>query len=276
MKVLKPVIIKTSYYSLIQSFILLFSITLFGLSCAADKVPDATHNSLTQAEKESGWVLLFDGETFAGWRGHGRDDIPEGHWKVQDGTIMKMAREDVQILDDDGRPIRGGDLLYDQPFENFELSFEWKLSPGANSGIKYNVSEERITGDSSAPGYSALGFEYQMLDNDDYPDGDPNMLSAALYDLVSVGSNAELNPAGSWNSGRIIFNENYGSHWLNGKKVLEYELGTHMMNRLLQTSKWKDVPDFGKRRKEGYIVLQDHNDAVWFRNVKLRELTPPS
>lgn len=276
MKVLKPVIIKTSRYSLIHSFILLFSITLFGLSCAADKVPDTSHNSLTQAEKESGWVLLFDGETFAGWRGHGRDDIPEGHWVVQDGTITKVPREDVQILDDDGQPIRGGDLLYDQPFENFELSFEWKLSPGANSGIKYNVSEKRISGESSAPGYSALGFEYQMLDNDDYPDGDPNMLSAALYDLVSVGSNAELNPAGSWNSGRIIFNGNYGSHWLNGKKVLEYELGTHMMNRLLQTSKWKDVPDFGKRRKAGYIVLQDHNDAVRFRNVKLRELTPPS
>lgn len=219
---------------------------------------------------EAEWEVIFNGESLSGWRGLGRDVLPEEHWTVEDGAMRKIASDDVERAPD-GQPIAGGDILFDRQFSDFELSFEWKVSPGANSGIKYNVSEELSV--TSGP-YSALGFEYQILDNDLHPDADndPNRLAAGLYDLIPPGSNAVVNPVGSWNTGRIVFNGNRGEHWLNGEMVLEYELGTHMMNRLLRTSKWEDIPEFGERRPSGYIVLQDHGDDVWYRNVRVREL----
>lgn len=233
----------------------------------------------SQSERLSGegWEVLFGGETLDGWRGLGRDGIPEGHWIVEDGTIRKVASANVARAED-GQPITGGDLLYDRQFSNFELAFEWKVSPGANSGIKYNVSEE-MSG-SHRPRYAALGFEYQVLDDELHPDAanDPNRWAAGLYDLIPPSSDADLSPVGEWNTGRIVFNGNRGEHWLNGKKVLEYELGTLMMDRLLATSKWGElgddthIPGFGDRRDSGYIVLQDHGDDVWYRNIKIREL----
>lgn len=238
----------------------------------------ASVNASSDQVSEAEWQSLFDGESLNGWRGLGRDRIPEDHWVVEEGTIRKVATDDVARADD-GQPVAGGDLLYDQHFENFEFRFEWKVSPGANSGIKYNVSEEMST--SNSPEYGALGFEYQVLDDDEHPDAqnDPNRWAAGLYDLIPPGSNAELEPVGSWNTGRIIFNGNRGEHWLNGEKVLEYELETHMMNRLLKTSKWGElgdgthIPDFDTRRSSGYIVLQDHGDDVWYRDIKIRELS---
>ncbi|MEX0686509.1 MAG: DUF1080 domain-containing protein [Balneolales bacterium] len=221
--------------------------------------------------QDANWESLFDGENLSGWRGLGRDHIPESHWIVEDGAIRKVATDEVARVAD-GQPVEGGDLLYDRTFKNFELSLEWKVSPGANSGIKYNVSEELST--SHEPAFAALGFEYQILDNELHPDAenDPNRLAAGLYDLIPPGSNASLNPVGTWNTGRIVFNGNKGEHWLNGEMVLEYELETYMMDRLLETSKWGDIPEFGARRDEGYIILQDHGDDVWFRNIRLREL----
>jgi len=226
---------------------------------------------------QEGWETLFDGETLNGWRGLGREDIPQGHWIVEDGAIRKVASSDVARAED-GQPISGGDLLYDRQFSNFELSFEWKVSTAANSGIKYNVSEEMSV--SHSPRHAALGFEYQVLDDAAHPDAanDPNRWAAGLYDLIPPSSDAELNTVGEWNTGRIVFNGNRGEHWLNGKKVLEYELGTLMMDRLLATSKWGElgddthIPGFGDRRSSGYIVLQDHGDDVWYRNIKIREL----
>ncbi|MEX2574452.1 MAG: DUF1080 domain-containing protein [Balneolaceae bacterium] len=263
------------FYTMIVPAVLLSSACLPGQNSSEQNNSEQNNsepaNTLTREEADAGWILLFNGETLDGWRGHGRDGLPDGHWQVDDGNLMKIATADVERAED-GQPLRGGDLLYNRPFENFELSFEWKVSPEGNSGIKYNVSNERASANSSEPSYGALGFEYQILDDDHHPDGDPNILTAGLYDLIPPGTNAELNPAGSWNTGRILYNGNYGAHWLNGEKVLEYELETNMMNRLLQTSKWGDLPDFGNRRSEGYIVLQDHGDSVWYRNIKLREL----
>ncbi|MEX0928097.1 MAG: DUF1080 domain-containing protein [Balneolales bacterium] len=247
---------------------MIFLAFLFG-ACAesnrsSDANPAAAPNTLTEEEQNGGWRLLFDGETFSGWRGLNRESVPAGHWVIEDGAIRKVASADVPSGTD------GGDILFDEPFGNFELSFEWKVSPGANSGIKYNVSE------AMSSGHGALGFEYQILDNDRHPDAgnDPNRLAAGLYDLIPPGSNARLNPVGTWNSGRIVFNGSRGEHWLNGNLVLEYELGTYMMNRLLETSKWGDNPDFGVRRDTGRIVFQDHSDEVWYRSIKIRELTP--
>lgn len=238
-----------------------------------DETTPAPLNTLTAEEQEAGWELLFDGESLTGWRGLGRDGIPEGHWVVEDNAIKKVASDNVERAAD-GQPIGGGDILYDRKFGNYELQFEWKVSSAGNSGIKYNVSEELST--ANEPQYAALGFEYQVLDNELHPDADndPNRLSAGLYDLIQPGSYAELNPVGSWNTGRIVFNENRGEHWLNGVLAVEYELGTYMMDRLLQTSKYGNNDDFGIRRSSGYIVLQDHGDDVWFRNIKVRELNP--
>lgn len=228
-------------------------------------------NILTDEEKADGWVLLFDGKSFEGWRGLGIEGIPEGHWVIEDGAIKKVPGENVP-LQEDGQPLTGGDLITIQTYENFELSFEWKISPAGNSGIKYNVSEEIST--AHPPNSAALGFEYQVLDDAGHPDArvSETHTAAALYDLIAPQSK-NLKPIGEFNTARIVFTGNHGEHWLNGKKVLEYDLETPEMEALLVASKYKTIPDFAKKRK-GHIVLQDHTDAVWFRNIKIRIIEP--
>lgn len=226
-------------------------------------------NKLTEAEKAEGWILLFDGKTFNGWRGVGREGIPEGHWIIEHGDIKKVPSGEIP-LQEDGQPLKGGDIMTTRSFENFDLSLEWKINPAGNSGIKYNVSEEIST--SHPPKYAALGFEYQILDDDRHPDAKKgaNRTAAALYDLIAPEGKT-LKPVGEFNTARIIFRGNHGEHWLNGVKVLEYELETPRMNELLFASKYRAIPNFAKKRK-GHIVLQDHTDAVWYRNIKIREI----
>ena len=228
-------------------------------------------NILTEQEMAEGWMLLFDGKTFEGWRGLGREGIPEGHWIVEEGTIKKVPSGNVP-LQEDGQPLVGGDLMTIKSFDNFELSFEWKITTGGNSGIKYNVSEEMST--ASPPKNAALGFEYQILDDDGHPDAlvGETHTAAALYDLIApVGKN--LNLVGEFNTARIVFDGKHGEHWLNGVKVLEFELETPHMDALIAASKYKDIEGFAQRRK-GHIVLQDHTDEVWFRNIKIRIIKP--
>jgi len=228
-------------------------------------------NILTNEEKAKGWILLFDGISFEGWRGLGREGIPEGHWIIEDGTIKKVPSKDVH-LQEDGQPLVGGDLITIQTFEDFELSLEWKISPAGNSGIKYNVSEDMST--SYPPPNAALGFEYQILDDEDHPDamvGDSHT-AAALYDLIAPKGKS-LKPVGEFNTVRIVFQGNHGEHWLNGVKVLEYNLEIPQMDGFIAASKYKNIADFAKKRK-GHIVLQDHTDAVWFRNIKIRIIEP--
>ena len=217
-----------------------------------------------------GWQLLFDGKTFDGWRGLGWDVVPPGHWVIEDGCIKKVAREELP-RQADGQPLSGGDLMTIDSFEDFELSFEWRISPGGNSGIKYNVSEELSTSDGSS--HSALGFEYQVIDDDRHPDGKiVTHMAGDLYDLIAP-QNKQLRPVGEFNRARIIFQGNHGEHWLNGVKVIEYDLGTPLMDSLLAASKYSSIPGFGDKKK-GHIVLQDHGDTVWYRDIKIRLLTP--
>jgi hypothetical protein len=234
-------------------------------------VETSDSNTLTDEEKAEGWILLFDGKSFEGWQGLGREGIPEGHWIIDNGTIKKVQSVDVP-LQEDGQPLVGGDLLTIQTFENFELFFEWKISQAGNSGIKYNVSEDMST--SYPPNHAALGFEYQILDDDGHPDAQVSNshTAAALYDLIAP-QNKNLKPVGKFNTARIIFQGNHGEHWINGVKVLEYDLETPQMNDLMAASKYKDITDFAKKRK-GHIVLQDHTDSVWFRNIKIRIIEP--
>jgi Domain of Unknown Function (DUF1080) len=241
----------------------------------------ASPNQITRAEQGAGWRLLFDGTSLAGWRGLGYPGVPAGHWIVENGTIRKVANEQV-AKGEDGRRLPGGDLMTVAAFKDFELAWDWKISPAGNSGLKYNVSEELSGGQPSnvlrpASGtagvsHSAIGFEYQMLDDDRHSDGRlPTHRSGALYDLITPDASKQLKPVGEWNHSRVVFNGMHGEHWLNGVKVVEYDLGSPAMDAALAASKFKTMPWFAQRRT-GHIVLQDHGDDAWFRNLKIREL----
>jgi Domain of Unknown Function (DUF1080) len=226
-------------------------------------------NALTAAERAAGWRLLFDGRTLRGWRGLGYDSVPTAHWVVVDGTIKKVASGKVPTLPD-GQPLHGGDLMTVDTFGDFELTWEWKVTPGANSGLKYNVSEELSV--KEAPNHAALGFEYQILDDDRHPDGKlASHRAGALYDLIAPSRPTHVRPVGEWNQSKLVFRGNHGEHWLNGEKLLEFDLGTARMDSGLAKSKFRSLPWFGERRR-GHIVLQDHGDEVYFRNIKVREL----
>jgi gluconolactonase len=225
------------------------------------------------AQAEAGdWTTLFDGRSFAGWRGVGLDSIPPGHWVIEDGAIRKVASGAVPTAPD-GQPLEGGDLMTVGTYRNFELVLEWKVSPGANSGIKYNVSEELST--ASPPVHAALGFEYQVLDDERHPDArnGPNRTAGALYDILPPVPDKPLKPVGSFNEARIVFHEGHGEHWLNGVKVLEFDLGSATFDSAYALSKYVPIEGFAQPRT-GHIVLQDHGDDVWFRNIKIRELPP--
>lgn len=221
-----------------------------------------------QSEANEDWVSLFDGKTFNGWRGLGRTDIPQGHWEIDNGCIKKIESGKVPVQSD-GQPLKGGDITTVNAYRDFEFYFEWRISEGGNSGVKYNVSEEMSASRGSK--HSALGFEYQVLDDDKHKDAlIPTHTTGALYDIMPAG-NKTLKPVGEFNSSRIVFNGNHGEHWLNGEKVLDYELGTAQFDSLIAKSKFRDIPNFARKRK-GHIIIQDHSDAVWYRNLKIRLL----
>jgi hypothetical protein len=228
-------------------------------------------NTLTDAERRAGWRLLFDGKTFDGWRGLGYDSVPAAHWKIENGSIRKLADGQVPRLPD-GQPAAGGDLMTRDTYRNFELTWDWKISRAGNSGVKYNVSEEISM--AAAPNHAALGFEYQMLDDSLHEDNKvPSHRTGALYDLIPPNANKgmAIKPVGDWNTSTIIFRGNHGEHWLNGQKVVEFDLGTPTFDSLMAKSKYRDIKGFAQKRA-GHIVLQDHVDEVFFRNIKLRRL----
>ena len=216
------------------------------------------------------WRDLFDGRTLAGWRGLGYDSVPTAHWKVVDGAIMKVPTANVAKLPD-GQPASGGDLMTTETFTDFELEFEWKVAPGANSGVKYNVSEAMSM---KSANHAALGFEYQVLDDSLNDDNKvPSHRAGSLYDMIPPGADKALRPVGAWNRSRILLRGNHGEHWLNGKLIVSYDLGTPRMDSLLRASKYRSIPGFADRRA-GHIVLQDHGDAAYYRAIRIRRLDP--
>ncbi|MFZ2053674.1 MAG: DUF1080 domain-containing protein [Candidatus Aminicenantales bacterium] len=228
-------------------------------------------NALSEEERTEGWVSLFDGRTLTGWRGLGQEEVPAGHWVVEEGAITKVPGGEVP-RQADGQPLQGGDLMTVQTYGDFELRLEWKIGRGGNSGVKYNVSEEMSRG--IPPPQAAIGFEYQILDDNENPDAlvGPNRTAAGLYDLIAP-QNKTLRPVGEYNEARIIFREGHGEHWLNGRRVLEFDLETPKMEELVAASKYRDIPGFAEKRR-GHIVLQDHGSSVWFRNIRIRDDPP--
>lgn len=227
-------------------------------------------NTLNGTGQNSGWKLLFDGESLAGWRGLGRDHVPNGLWTVENGMIRKIDVGGEKTLPD-GSQVEIGDLMTVNTYDNFELSFEWKINKAGNSGLKYNVSEEMCEANGSK--YSALGFEYQLLDDADEKYKDvlkPSQFTGSLYDLKPA-ANTKLMPVGEFNESRIIVNGNHVEHWLNGGKVVEFDFSSAELDSAYKVSKFSKIEGFTDKRK-GHIVLQNHNDESWFRNIKIREI----
>lgn len=228
-------------------------------------------NQLTDAERAAGWRLLFDGESFAGWRNWGEPAGAVEGWVIEDGAL-RMTR-DVSfaglvwnIIKPWGRA--SVDLISVETFERFELSIDWKLSPGGNSGIFYLVPDDTTSA------WEKLGVEMQVLDDARHADGEiETHRNGDLYDLVA-SSSRPARPVGEWNTARIVVDGAHVEHWLNGVKLLAYERGGPEWEELVAGSKFAGRDGYGTARR-GHIVLQDHGDPVWYRNIKLRELPPP-
>jgi len=212
-----------------------------------------TPNTLSSLERQAGWELLFDGRSLAGWHAFGRQSTPqtEGGWEVTDGCLHLRA----------GR--RGGDLATDRDFGDFELELEWRVAPGANSGIKYRVLE-------TAGASAMLGPEYQVLDDERHPDGGKGTTSAASLYALYAPQGKTLEPAGGFNHTRIVARGDRIEHWLNGVRVLECTAGSADWEERRKASKFAPYADFGRGR--GSIGLQDHGDEVWFRSIRVRDL----
>ncbi|HLI92449.1 MAG TPA: DUF1080 domain-containing protein [Puia sp.] len=228
-------------------------------------VVDNIPNDLTDYEKKSGWRLLFDGSSSKGWIGVGRKEFPPHGWVIHNGILMVEAGKGEMSTN-------AGDIVTTRQYKAFDLSFQFRLTPGANSGVKYFLTLKEPN-----TGHAGIGLEYQLLDDSLHPDaklgrnGDRTL--ASLYDLIpAVKQPRFLHPVGEWNTGRIIvFPDNHVEHYLNGVKVLEYERGSADFRALVAISKYKIYPNFGEA-PEGHILLQDHGNEVSFRSIKIREL----
>ena len=221
-------------------------------------------NGLSAHEKASGWKLLYDGKTANGWHGATLTTFPSHGWECKDGVMHVLPSEGKE---ESG----GGDIVTDDVYSAFDLSFEFKITLGANSGVKYFVTLSEVTKG------SAIGLEYQVLDDKLHPDaklgrnGDRTL--ASLYDLIpSKKPERFIRPIGAWNTGRIIvYPNNHVEHYLNGIRVLEYERGSKEFKDLVSISKYVTWKNFGEA-KEGHLLLQDHGNEVWFRSIKVKRL----
>ena len=227
-------------------------------------------NRLTDAERGAGWKLLWDGRTTTGWKSAKGAQFPAKGWSIRDGVLSVEKSGGAESTN-------GGDIITTRDYRNFELSVDFRLTPGANSGVKYFVDPNLLKGEGSA-----IGLEYQLLDDARHPDAkmgrDGNRTLGSLYDLITARNlsdpdnpNKRFNPPGEWNRAVIVVRGRHVEHWLNGAKMVEYERGSPEFRALVARSKYAKWPKFGEW-EQGPILLQDHGDRVDFRSIKLREL----
>jgi hypothetical protein len=253
-------------------------LSALALAAVADGLPVSQEASATQlntlsgAEKKEGWKLLFDGKTFNGLRSYFETMDPSKGWSIEAGCFKNSKGN--------GRPRSGGgDIMTAELFTDFDFRFEWSMPEGGNSGVYYLFQERQdkpgvgmYMGDD---GRSPVGFEYQLLDDERHPDAlrnGPIRSTGSLYSLIPPNDSKRLKPAGEFNESRIVVQGKHVEHWLNGAKIVEYELGSPALIDAIAKSKYKDVPGFGVKAKTR-ILLQDHGDEVRFRNLKIRALS---
>ncbi len=216
-------------------------------------------NTLSAQEAGAGWRLLWDGASSQGWRSVSGPSFPAAGWRMKDGVLSVEPSEG-----------HGGDIITIDRYSDFELSVDFRITPGCNSGIKIFVDPERnrVAG-------ASIGLEYQILDDATNPDArmgrDGNRTLGSLYDLYPPSADKHPNPIGNWNTALIVSSGPHVEHWLNGRKILEYTRFTPGFRERVQASKFRVVPGFGELQ-DGHILLQDHGDQVFFRNLKIRIL----
>ncbi len=212
-------------------------------------------NTLTPAEKKAGCTLLFDGTSLNGWRMY--KDNPSGNWVAEEGTLHCLGNKGEK----GGKP---GNLITDDQFENFDLSADWKLTPQGNSGILYMVTEQYNQPYLSGP-------EYQILDDKNFPEKIESWQMTGANYAMNPPTSIPTKPIGEWNHTRIVVNKGHVQHWLNGVKVVEYDLWTDQWKKNKANGKWKDAEGYGMS-KTGHICLQDHGSEIWFKNLKIKKL----
>ena len=228
-----------------------------GVAAAIAALMTVVPSAKTDAPQD-GWTNLFDGTSLKGWRGYKQPDAAKTRWKVEQSMLT--------VDPGDGSDTRGArDIITTETYDNFELAFDWKVAPGGNSGVKYFVLEDRD---------SAIGHEYQIIDDAKHADAKvgPQRQTAALYDVLPA-ANRPLKPAGEFNQSRIVVNGRNVQHWLNGTRVLQYELSSPALQAAIDKSKFKGIERFGKPQK-GHILLQDHGDRVWYRSIRIKTTAP--
>lgn len=260
----------------------LFLTMAFAFPCYAQAAPvdaacqgvvvDPAANHLSAAEKAADWSLLWDGKTTTGWRSSRGDSFPQTGWTVCDGTLTIHTKG--------GEESRGpGDIITRERYSDFELSADFKITPGANSGIKIFAQSElspidKVTGKPVKVG-SGIGMEFQVLDDERHPDAklgrDGDRTIGSFYDVIPAVKDKEVFPVGQWNNARILSKAGHVTFFLNGFKTVEFTRGSSEFRAAVAASKFKDIPGFGEWA-DGHILLQDHGNTVSYRNIKIRNL----
>lgn len=223
------------------------------VTAAAAPSANDSINQLSPDEQSGGWSLLFNGQTLDGWRGY--QNKPITAWEAAEGTIhCNGNKKDAPAVD----------LITDKEYQNFELSIDWKIAPASNSGIMFHVDEKNDATYDSGP-------EYQIIDDEGWPGKLEDWQHTGCNYAMQVPAHRSVNPVGQWNHTKIVVNNAHVEHWLNGEKILEYDLWSLEWKKQKAAGKWKDVADYGMART-GHIALQYHGGDVWFRNIKLKQL----
>lgn len=242
--------------TILRKKIALVLLSFFILACTYSQ-----DNQLTDKEKKDGWQLLFDGKSMNQWRKPNSDSFPSRGWIVENGVLFI-----------EGGGQSGGDIITKEQFNDFEFTTDFKLTEGANSGIKYSV---HIFNPPVRGLGAVLGPEYQLLDDEKHPDAkagrDGNRKLGSLYDMLPSKTRTSLHPIGEWNTARIVSKGNHVEHWLNGVKVLEYDKTSEAYKNAFTLSKFKGVTGYGESAN-GHLLLQDHGNKVFFKNIKIRKL----